>query len=117
MIDRRKVYIYRTTGEPKFSGLAMDCQIHQTPDGRNQLWFDETGHGHMITGEIIKETPEGFTFRSDGYEPGAWTFQVLTIEDFRRWVYKHVTGGETIAAKIRTTADLHEWYRRAFDIP
>jgi hypothetical protein len=41
---------------------------------------------------------------------------VLTIEEFRREHYKMVGGGETLAAKIKTTDDLHEWYRKEFGV-
>lgn len=114
-IDRRKVYRYRMPEDKKFTGLALNCQMHQR-DGEDwrELWYHDTTRPHMIAGEITKETADGFVFRSDGYDPGEWVFQELTIEDFRRWVYKHVGGGEIIAAKIHTTADLHEWYRRNF---
>lgn len=118
MIDRRKVYYYRQTGEPKYTGLAMDCQMHQRQgEDWRELWYFDSIHGHMIKGEIVRETDDGFVFRSDGYKPGEWTFKELTIEEFRRWVYKHVGMGEAIAAKIQTTADLHEWYRKTFDFP
>lgn len=115
MIDRKKVYIYKWTGEKDFTGIALDCHIHQRAgEDWKELWFDATGHGHMIQGEIVRETADGFIFRSDGYRPGEWTFKELTIEDFRRKYHKLVGTGEAIAAKITTTADLHEWFRRQF---
>lgn len=116
MIDRRKVYRYRWAGEPKYTGLAMDCHIHDGQNGPELRYFD-TIRGHMVQGEIAQETEDGFTFRSDGYAPGEWTFQELTIQDFRRWVYKHIGMGEAIAQKITTTADLHEWFRKTFGLP
>ena len=41
---------------------------------------------------------------------------MLTIQEFKRKYYKLAINGETIAAKIRTTEDLHYWYRREFNI-
>lgn len=118
MIDRRKVYYYRVTGEPKYTGLAMDCQMHQRDrEDWKELWFFDTIRPHMFEGEIVRETEDGFVFRSDGVFPGEWTFKELTIEEFRRWVYKHVELGEVIATKVHTTADLHEWYRKKFGFP
>lgn len=117
-IDRRKVYYYSRDPQQRYNGLAMDCQMNQR-DGEDweELWFFDSIHPHMIEGKIIRETEDGFVFRSDGAFPGEWTFKELTIEEFRRWVYKHVELGEVIAAKIRTTADLHEWYRKKFSFP
>lgn len=119
MIDRRKVYYYRKTGEPKYTGLAMDCHMHQSDgDDWRELWFFDSIRGHMIEGEIVRETEDGFVFRSDKTGPvGEWTFKELTIEDFRRWLYRRVGAGEVIARKITTTADLHEWYRKNFGFP
>lgn len=115
-MDRRKVYVYKTTSGKDFSGLALDCHMYQRVDeNREELWFDETGHPHMIAGEVVRETKDGFIFRSDGYDPGEWTFKALTIEDFRRKYHRYVCDGETIAYTIKTTEDLYAWYRKAFD--
>lgn len=115
MISQKKVYVYKWAGEKEFNGVALDCQMHKDRlSSENQLWFDATGHPHMIKGEIIRETADGFTFRSDGFKPGEWEFKELTIEDFRRKYYKLVGAGEAIAAKINTTEDLHEWFRKQF---
>ncbi len=112
-IDRRKAYYYRWTGEPKFSGLAVDVHIRN-----DELWFlSPPDHPHMQPGEVVRGIEDGFVFRCDGYKPGEWIFKELTIEEFRRWIYKHVGMGEAIAAKIHTTEDLHEWYRKTFSFP
>ena len=37
-----------------------------------------------------------------------------TIERFRRETYKIVEGGNYIAQVIRSTVDLHEWYRKRY---
>lgn len=118
MMDRRKVYVYKWTGEKDFGSLALDCHMHQRKgEVEKELWFEDPGRPHMIAGEVVKETESGFIFRSDGFRPGEWEFKELTIEDFRRKYYKLVGEGETIAAKIQTTEDLHEWYRKTFHFP
>lgn len=118
MIDQRKVYYYSRSVREKYNGLAMDCHLHQQDDeDEKELWFFDSIHPHMVEGEIVRETADGFVFRSDGVFPGEWTFKELTIEEFRRWVYKHVELGEVIATKVHTTADLHEWYRKKFGFP
>lgn len=115
MINQRKVYLYKWAGEKEFIGIALDCHMHQrTGEDWKELWFDATGRGHMIKGEIARETQDGFVFRSDGFKPGEWIFKELTIEDFRRKYCKLVGAGEAIAAKINTTEDLHEWFRKQF---
>lgn len=114
-MNRRKVYVYKKTRDKDFNGLALDCHMHQRKgESQKELWFDATGHPHMIEGEVIKETKDGFIFRSDGYEPGEWTFKELTIEDFRRKYYRLVCEGETMAYVLKTTEDLYSWYRQEF---
>lgn len=96
MIDRRKVYYYRVTGEPKYTGLAMDCQMHQRDrEDWKELWFFDTIRPHMFEGEIVRETEDGFVFRSDETIPGEWVFKELTIEDYRRWVHKYIGAGRS----------------------
>ena len=116
--DRRKAYYYRWPDEHrKMTGIALDVHVHTDPKWGPELRFDETGHPHMIEGEIVRETEDGFIFRSDGAFRGEWEFRELTIEDFRRFAYRYVEGGDIIAAKIHTTEDLHEWYRKTFHFP
>lgn len=115
-MDRRKVYIYKKTSEKDFMDIACDCHMHQPAEGdQRELWFlTPPDRGHMIKGEVLRETEDGFTFRSDGYAPGEWTFKELTILDFKRRYFKIIVGGEEIAHTIKTTEDLHEWYRKEF---
>ena len=87
----------------------MNCHVR---DG--QLWYHSTIRGHMIDGEVIEDGEDAFKFRSDGFEPGIWEFKLLTIEDFRREVWKIVENGGYIIQAIKTTDDLQEWYRKKF---
>jgi hypothetical protein len=48
--------------------------------------------------------------------PGEWQFKVLTIEEFKHKYYKLVESGQALAAKLNTTEDLHQWYRKEFKI-
>jgi hypothetical protein len=110
-MDRRAVYFYTLPGETICAGLALDVHIHG-----DTLRFFDTIKGHEISGEVMAEDENGFTFISTGYRPGEWRFDVLTVEEFRRDLYKLAEGGQALAAKIKTTDDLHQWYRREFKI-
>lgn len=111
MINKRAVYVFKPPGEKEFTGIALDTHIHN-----GSLRFFDTNRGHEIPGEVTAEDEKGFAFTSTGAMPGEWRFKVMTIEEFRRKYYKQVEGGDTIAAKIRTTDDLYQWYRREFKI-
>ena len=116
-IDRRKAYYYRWTGEPKFSGIAVDVHVHTGTGGKELRFISPPERPHSQPGAVLRETAGGFVFRSDGFMPGEWVFKELTIEEFRRWIAKRVGMGEDIASKITTTDDLHEWYRKTFHFP
>lgn len=109
-MDRRKVYICKQTNEKEFTDIACDCHIHKG----SLRFLIPPDRGHTIPGEALRETNDGFTFRSNGYNPGEWTFKELTIKDFKRKHFKSVIGGEELAHTIKTTEDLHEWYRKEF---
>ena len=95
--------------EPCICGLTVHIQ------GETLRFFD-TIRGHEIPGEVMAEEENGFTFISTGYRPGEWRFDVLTVEEFRRDHYRMVEGGQALAAVIKSTDDLHQWYRREFGI-
>lgn len=107
-MNRRTTYTFKWPRNKKPNGLAMNCHMK---DGR--LRFFDTGRGHMIPGEVVKDGEDAFTFRSAGFEPGDWEFKALTIEDVRRGVV-WIENGDVIAQTIRTTGDLQEWYRKTF---
>ena len=111
MINQRAVYVFKPAGAKDFTGIALDVHIY-----KDNLRFFDTNRGHEIPGKVTEETEKGFTFTSTGATPGEWQFKVLTIEEFKRKYYKIVEGGQTMAAKLNTTDDLHQWYRREFKI-
>lgn len=108
-MNRRTTYTYKWPSSKKPGGLALNCHMK---DG--ELRFFDTIRGHMIEGEVIEDGEDAFKFRSDGFEPGIWEFKRLTIEDFRREVWKIVENGGYITQAIKTTDDLQEWYRKTF---
>ena len=107
-MNRRKTYTFKWPSSKKPNGLAMNCHIK---DGR--LRFFDTGRGHMIAGEVVKDGEDAFTFRSADFESGEWEFKALTIEDVRRGVV-WIENGDIIVETIKTTDDLQEWYRKTF---
>ncbi len=115
-MDRRKVYIYKFPDERDFIGLACDCHMHQrSGEAWRELWFlDPPEHGHMIEGEVLRETAEGFIFRSDGFKSGEWCFRELTIDIFKQSFYRHVVNGDALAKTISSTEELHALFRKEF---
>ncbi len=111
MINQRAVYVFKPPGEKDFTGIAMDVHMH-----KEDLRFFDTNRGHELPGKVTEETEKGFTLTAAGSAPGEWQFKVLTIHEFKRKYYKLVEGGQALAAKIKTTEDLHQWYRREFKI-
>jgi len=110
-MDKRAVYIFKTAGGKDFTGIALDVHIH-----KENLRFFDTNRGHELPGKVTEEAEKSFTFTSTGAAPGEWQFKVLTIEEFKRKFYMLAEGGQTMEAKLKTTDDLHQWYRREFKI-
>ena len=115
-LKRDIVYRYRKTNEPKYTGLAMDCHVRHNEDG-NFLCYLDTIRGHMIEGQVLSETNSGFEFRSDGAFKGVWHFDVLTLSDFKEWVYTYVVHGNKLAKEFTTSEEMNAWYRDNFDFP
>jgi len=113
-VDRRRVYLYKMADSSEFRGIACDCHIYQDGDRKGLRYLVPPERGHSIEGTVTEDTDAGFTFRSEGYAPGDWAFKVLTIEDFRRKYHRLVIDGDVLAGVIKTTEDLHEWYRKEF---
>jgi hypothetical protein len=110
-MDRQAVYFYTLPGDTACAGPALDAHLH---DGA--LRFFDTIRGHEIPGTVTEEDENGFVFTSTGYMPGKWRFDLLTVEEFRRDHYRMIEGGKDLAARIGTTDDLHQWYRKEFKV-
>ena len=108
-MNRRLVYTVKRPGDKKPIGLALNCHLWH-----GAFRYFDMEHGHEIPGKVTEDGEDAFTFTSEGCAPGAWQFEKLTIERFRRETYKIVEGGNYIAQTIRGTADLHEWYRKRY---
>lgn len=108
-MNRRLVYTIKRPGDKKPTGLALNCHLWH-----GAFRYFDMEHGHEIPGKVTEDGEDAFTFTSEGCAPGAWQFEKLTIERFRRETYKIVEGGNYIAQTIRGTADLHEWYRKRY---
>lgn len=107
-MNRRTTYTFTWPGKKRPAGLALNCHLWN-----GALRFYDTIRGHEIKGEVIQDGEDAFTFRSDGFAPGEWSFRKLTIEDVRRGVLWIEDGG-VIAKTIHNTDDLQEWYRKTF---
>lgn len=89
--------------------------LHLTLTHKNgYLCFHDTDRGHMLKGEIVEEFENGFKFidRNDR----EWQFREVTIQEFRHKIQRNVYNGEHIANLCTTTADLWEYYRKAFPV-
>lgn len=106
----------------KAPGFAADIlALHVTirdpaPSGRIELCFFDTQRGHMFPGTITGRTADGFTFQNENMDGDIWIFREVTLRRFRHSVYKTVGNGEAIAAAMKDTNDLWEWYRKEFPL-
>ena len=99
-MNRRLVYTIKRPGDKKPTGLALNCHLWH-----GAFRYFDLEHGHEIPGKVTEDGEDAFTFTSEGYAPGAWRFEKLTIERFRRETYKIVEGGNYIAQVIRSTVE------------
>lgn len=110
--DPQKIYIYRFP-HTEFLEVAMDVDISRKKfDG---ICFQTTsGHGHAIKGKVGRKTESGFTFVSEGFEPGEWEFKELTYDVLKAGFYKHLYGGERLLKKVHNTQELQDYYHEHF---
>lgn len=111
MMDQRAVYQYAPPWEKGYTGLALDIHLQG-----GKLRFFDTLRGHILPGQVEQEEADAFTFEAVGALAGRWSFRILTIQEFKRRVFLQVEGGEALAAVLKSTEDLHEWYRKEFKI-
>lgn len=111
---RKAVYAIRFADRDKYSGFAMCCQLWNREDFKGLCYLTPPDRPHMIEGAVVKETKQGFVYKSNGHAPGEWEFKALTIENFRKQFYKLVIGGEEIVRSVETTEELYEWFNSRF---
>lgn len=117
-MERKKLYYFCWPREKKYTGLALDCHMHQREgESQRQLWFHDTNRGHMIPGNVVSESADSFIFCSEGFKPGEWRFTLVTLDSFKEWVHRHVFDGEGLAAKFQTDDELYAWYYEQFGAP
>lgn len=104
------VYTLTFPRDDRPTTLALDCHMY-----KGWLRFFDTCRGHQVEGHLVDDNDKGFTFWSEGYEPGPWKFKVLTLEDFRREIYKIVVNGKKLAETFQTTEDIYKWYREEYE--
>ena len=115
-MNHKSVYISKHTSQKDFTGIAVSCQYWDKPHFKGLCYLVPPDRGHMIEGEIVEETPDGFKYRSDGYDPGIWEFKALTLDDFRNEHGKVVIGGDEIGQEVNTTEELYEWFNSRFGV-
>lgn len=108
-MDRRKVYQYAPPWERGYTGLALDVHLQE-----GRLRFFDTIRGHELRGAVSEEGEDSFAFQAEGALEGCWRFRALTLKEFKRRVALQVEGGAAMAAALKNTQDLHEWYRKEF---
>ena len=96
-MNRRLVYTIKRPGDKKPTGLALNCHLWH-----GAFRYFDMEHGHEIPGKVTEDGEDAFTFTSEGYAPGAWRFEKLTIERFRRETYKKAREKSTICTKYIT---------------
>ena len=113
IVDKNKIYALKMTNDKSAKGIAMyvDPDYH----GFKGICYLNPGcRGHMIEGKLGEKTETGFTFISEGHEPGVWEFIELTYENFKNEYYKIVEAGEELLAQVSNTAELEEFYHKHF---
>ncbi|MDR1688328.1 MAG: hypothetical protein LBS21_06925 [Clostridiales bacterium] len=109
-MDKIKVYAVKMAGKKKYTGLACGCEYRADPETFKGLcYLTPPDRGHMIPGEILKETRTGFEFMSTGYAPGKWVFTEVTADNFQK-KFGHLIMDDERLDFINTTEDLQEYF-------
>lgn len=111
--DPKKIYIFRFPGETEVTGIAMmvDISMKKFP---GIIFLIPENRGHAIRGKPGKKTKTGFTFISEGFEPGEWVFEELTYDMMKAGFYKHVWDGEQLLKLVHNTQELQDYYNTHF---
>ena len=117
--DKALYVILKSPITPKGEGVQLALHVQLQPATREGskecLCFYDTERGHMINGAMEKTEEHSFTFR-DSWRDEAWEFREVTIQEYRHRLAEHVASGKAIAAALKTTENLWEWYRQNYPI-
>ena len=112
-VDKNKIYAVRMAEDDKAQSLALLVDL-AFGNFKGICFYTPGERGHMIKGHLGKKTDRGFTFISEGYDPGEWEFIEVTYENFKDEYYKIVMSGEQILEEVSNTQELIDWYHRNF---
>lgn len=115
--DPTKLYALRFHGDKEASEIVMNVETER--EGFSGIcYLTPPDHGHMIHGQMGKQTTDGFTFIAD--QGGGkkhmeeWEFTEVTYDSFREKYYKIVYGGEQLAKQFHNTQDMEDYYHANF---
>ena len=111
--DRDKIYAIKMTSKDRAYSLALfvDSELH---DFKGICYLIPGEHGHMLRGHLGRRTDRGFTFISEGHDPGEWEFIEVTYDNFKEEYHRIVAEGERILEEVSSTQELIDWYHRSF---
>lgn len=112
-VDKNKIYAVKMADEKKAYSLALYVDP-AFRDFKGICFYTPGERGHMIEGRLGEKTDTGFTFISEGYAPGLWTFTEVTYENFKNEYHKIVECGSEILERVSTTQELVNWYHDSF---
>ena len=114
--NEKALYVLVMGPEGNTQQLCLHMIIRPAPRKPDilELCFHDTDRGHMIRGKMKSTSKNGFTWTD--WQGNDWEFQEVTIQKFRRSLWKHVVNGIGIANTVHSTEDLWEWYRKTFPI-
>lgn len=112
-VDKNKIYAIKMTSEEKAYSLALSV-VPAFRDFKGICYYTPGERGHMIKGHLGRKTDSGFTFISEGFDPGEWEFIEVTYENFKDEYYKIVISGEQILKEVSNTQELIDWYHKNF---
>lgn len=114
IVDPKKIYVIRMTDEKEPVSIAMNVDL-AFRDFKGICYLTPPDRPHMIKGKMGKKTENGFTFISEGFEPGEWEFTELTYDVLKAGFYKHIYGGKQLLEQVHSTQELQDYYHSNLD--
>ena len=112
MIEKNGLYAIRRAEDKAATEIVMNIETDR--EGFNGIcYLTPPCHGHMIEGEIVGETENGFSFMPDR-QRRAWDFIRITYENFKAEFHKLAYGGEKLLEEVGSTEELEAYYHRNF---